>query len=68
MRLLNHSQIRKFILLETQRLRPGMRMRRVSKKALDAYEIRIASIIRGDILSHPTRGVTFRDTSIGVSR
>jgi len=58
--LLNKSAVKKFILQKFKSMRAGPPMTRVSKEALDSYEIKLILMIESDILSHPSIGVTFK--------
>ena len=58
-RLLNRSEVRKFILDSLQRTRPHLRITRVSREALEQLEFWLREKIRGEIHSHPSKGKTF---------
>ena len=61
MNLVNRTQLKAFILSEIQRLRPGMRLTRVSKGVLDTYQGMLINRIRRDIQAHPSVGQTFKE-------
>jgi len=58
--LLNRAATKKFILDRFKSLRAGPPITRVSKEALDTYEAKLRNMIDGDIMSHPSIGVTFK--------
>ena len=58
--LLNKSEVRKFILDTIQRTRPHLRIRRVSREAIEALEAWLREKIRQEVHSHPSVGKTFR--------
>jgi hypothetical protein len=59
--LLNRTAVRAFVLETFRRERPGMEMSRVDPATIDWYETYLRSVIRDDVMRHPTRGKTFTD-------
>ena len=58
--LLNRSEVRKFILDVILRTRPYLRIRRVSREALQTLEAWLKEKIRGEVHGHPSVGKTFK--------
>jgi hypothetical protein len=58
--LLNRAATRAFILHTINRLRPHLKITRVSVEALELYETRLRAMIIGDVHRHPSIGRTFR--------
>ena len=52
-----------FLLDHADRTRPEVGMTRVSAKALDDIERKVAAMLRGLVQSHPSRGKTFTEVS-----
>jgi len=61
--LINRKAVRVFLLDHADRTRPEVGMTRVSAKALDDIERKVAAMLRGLVQSHPSRGKTFTEVS-----
>lgn len=59
-RLLNLSEVRKFILDTCQRTRPQLGLTRVSAESFDKLEYWLRERIRQEVHRHPSMGKTFR--------
>ena len=59
-RLLNRTEVRRFILDTLQRMRPHLGITRVSGEALDKLEFWLREKIRNEIHTHPSVGKTFQ--------
>jgi len=58
--LLNRAAVRRYILDNAQRTRPGWKCTRVSAEGMELIEARLRKTIRQLIHGHPTVGQTFR--------